>query len=158
MCRGCRAEIFDTNLAGIDLRHPYRDRRLTEFMLSVPAHQLYRHGRFKHLARAAAADLLPPEIPAREEPTLLTSLFRRGVFERQRADVHRLLVSNGSVWKQFVDTRIIEETLLCGPRRPHDEAVLWQCVAFESWLQRHRWHSKARQPCKWSVSLAESAA
>ena len=83
--RSVSLEIYDANLAGVDLRHPYRDRRLTKFMLAVPAHQLYRRGRFKHLARDAAAGLLPPEIPARTAPTLLTPLFRRGIFDRERA-------------------------------------------------------------------------
>jgi asparagine synthase (glutamine-hydrolysing) len=156
--RSVTAEIYDANLAGIDLRHPYRDRRLTEFMLSVPAHQLYRHGRFKHLAREAAAGLLPPEIPARTEPTLLTPLFRRGIFERERAAVRRLLLTSESAWDRYVDRNWVVEILQVGPQRPHDEIVLWQCVSFESWLRRHRWGAEARQFGDWSVSLTESAA
>ena len=156
--RGVTAEIFDANLAGVDLRHPYRDRRLTEFMLSVPAHQLYRHGRFKHLAREAAAGLLPPEIPARTEPTLLTPLFRRGIFEREDAVVRRLLMTADSTWDRYVDRGWVDDILRVGPRRPLDEIVLWQCVSFESWLRRHRWGAEARQSDRWSVSLTESAA
>ncbi len=156
--RGISAEIFDANIAGVDLRHPYRDRRLTEFMLAVPAHQLYRHGCFKHLARVAAAGLLPPEIPARVEPTLLTPLFRRGVFERERAQVHRILGSVGAEWPRFVDRKRIEEILRSGPQLPLDEVLIWHCVGFESWLGRHGWKTDSRHGTNRTVSLVESAA
>ena len=156
--RGVSAEIFNANLAGVDLRHPYRDRRLTEFMLAVPAHQLYRHGRFKHLAREAAAGFLPPEIPARVEPTLLTPLFRRGVFERERLTVRRILDTSDAVWPQFVDRRWVEEILRFGPRRPLDEVLLWHCLGFESWVRRHGWMEVSRHGNSECVSLPESAA
>jgi hypothetical protein len=120
-------------------------------MLSVPAHQLYRHGRFKHMARAAAADLLPREIPARVEPTVLTPLFRRGIFDRERASVHRLLFSADSTWDRFVDRGWIKQTIDNGPQRAGDEIVLWQCVSLESWLLRHRWCVEARQSSDWPV-------
>jgi asparagine synthase (glutamine-hydrolysing) len=156
--RGISAEIYDANIAGVDLRHPYRDRRLTGFMLSVPAHQLYRHGRFKHLARIAAAGLLPPEIPARVEPTLLTPLFRRGVFERETAKVRRVLDDSDAEWPRFVDRKRVEEILRGGPQRPLDEVLLWHCVGFESWLGRHGWTAASRHGNNRTVSLTESAA
>jgi asparagine synthase (glutamine-hydrolysing) len=156
--RGVSAEIFDANSAGVDLRHPYRDRRLTEFMLTIPAHQLYRQGRYKHLARAAAAGLLPPEIPARVEPTLLTPLFRRGVFERERQMVQRILHGADAMWPRFVDRAWVEEILRVGPQRSLDEIILWHCVGFESWIGRHCRSATARQGNKETISLQESAA
>ena len=41
--RSASFDIFHASRSGVELRHPYRDRRLVEFMLSVPAYQLYRH-------------------------------------------------------------------------------------------------------------------
>jgi asparagine synthase (glutamine-hydrolysing) len=156
--RGVSVEIFSANSAGVDLRHPYRDRRLTEFMLAVPTHQLYRHGRFKPLARAAAAGLLPPEIPARVEPTLLTPLFRRGVFERERVTVQKILDASDTMWPRFVDRRKVEDILRFGPQQPLDEVLLWQCLGFESWLRRHEWKESPRRGNSERLSLQESAA
>jgi len=156
--RGVSAEIYDANCAGVDLRHPFRDRRLTEFMLAAPAHQLYRHGRYKHLARVAAAGLLPPEIPARVEPTLLTPLFRRGVFDREREMVERILRSSNAMWPRFVDRQRIEEIHRAGPRRPLDEVLLWHCLGFESWIRRHGWMDVCRHRSSECVSLQVSAA
>jgi asparagine synthase (glutamine-hydrolysing) len=156
--RGISAEIYDASRSGIDLRHPYRDRRLTEFMLAVPAHQLYRQGRYKHLARVASAGVLPSEIPARTEPTLLTPLFRRGIFEREGRTVRNILHSNHAVWPRFVDPRYVEEVLRNGPRRPLDEVVLWHCIGFETWIARHGWAAASRLGETRSVFLRESAA
>jgi asparagine synthase (glutamine-hydrolysing) len=156
--RGATLENFDGCRAGVEVRFPYRDRRLTEFMLQVPAHQLYRNGRHKHLARVVGAGLLPPEIPARVEPTVLTPLFRRGVFERERATVERLLGAKDAVWPRFVEPRLVAEILRFGPRRPLDEILLWHCVGFESWIRRHGWLDTTRHGSEGCVSLQESEA
>ena len=155
---GVSLEIFDGNGAGVEIRHPYRDRRLTEFMLQVPAHQLYRFGRYKYLARVAAEGLLPPEIPGRVEPTHLTPLFQRGVFEHQRETVHELLFTGDATWPRFVKRHYLENILQNGPRRPIDDMVLWHCIDLESWIRRHGWTPTARHNNQGSVSLQESAA
>ena len=135
--RSVSLEIFNANRAGIDLRHPYRDRRLIEFMLAVPSHQLYRRGRYKHVARVAATDFLPPEIPARELPTLLTPLFNRGLRERGAMRAHELLGSPGAMWPRWVDRDWLSDVVRDGPRREIDDVVWWQCAAFELWRVRH---------------------
>jgi len=136
--RGVSFEIFDAACAGIDLRHPYRDRRLVEFMLAVPAHQLYRRGRFKHLARVAAKNLLPEEIPARDQPTLLTPLFNRGVRDRGTETVQAILKESNAHWPCYVDRGWLSDVLQNGPRRPIDDVIVWHCLGFEHWMRRHQ--------------------
>src|SRR5581483_3873902 len=63
------AETVHTSHAGVELRLPYRDRRLVEFMLAIPAHQLYRHGLYKHVLRTAMVGVLPERIRRRRHPT-----------------------------------------------------------------------------------------
>ena len=55
-------EIFHASRCGVELRHPYRDRRLVEFMLAIPASQLYRRGRYKYMLRNAMRTILPDQI------------------------------------------------------------------------------------------------
>jgi asparagine synthase (glutamine-hydrolysing) len=155
---GVCLEIFDGNGVGVEIRHPYRDRRLTEFMLQVPAHQLYRNGRTKHLARVAAESFLPAEIANRVEPTYLTPLFQLGVFEHERETVEDLLFAGDAIWPQYVDRNFVTQVMSCGPSRPIDEMVLWHCVGFESWVRRHGWSAAPRHERSGSVSLQESAA
>ncbi len=135
--RSVSLEIFNANRAGIDLRHPYRDRRLVEFMLAAPAHQLYRRGRYKHVARVAATDFLPPEIPVRELPTLLTPLFYRGLRGRGARRTQELLGSPSAMWPRRVDRDWLSDVVRDGPRQEIDDLVWWQCAAFELWQIRH---------------------
>jgi asparagine synthase (glutamine-hydrolysing) len=45
-----------------ETRYPYLDRRLVEFLMSIPTDQLLRPGESRSLMRRALAHLLPPEI------------------------------------------------------------------------------------------------
>ncbi len=128
--------------AGIELRDPYRDLRLVEFMLRLPAHQLYRHGRYKHIARQALTGWLPDSIVQRTDPTLLTPLFHEGLRQKNRRVVEDLLESKDALWPRYVERRWIldalEESI-----SPALDVVLWQCVSFELWRRRWSWSSIA---------------
>lgn len=80
--RGASFDIFHASHSRVELRHPYRDRRLIEFILAVPAHQLYRQGLYKPILRNAMQGILPERIRRRRHPTSLTGLFLRGMAER----------------------------------------------------------------------------
>ena len=129
---------------GVELRDPYRDLRLVEFMLRLPAHQLYRHGRYKHIARRALAGRLPDSILQRTEPTLLTPLFDAGLRRRNRQVVEALLGSKEAVWRQYVEPRWVDDALN-GSISPALDVVLWQCLSSELWCRHWRWGS-LRQP------------
>lgn len=45
-----------------EVRYPYLDRRLVEFLMSIPTDQLLRPGESRSLMRRALAQVLPPEI------------------------------------------------------------------------------------------------
>ncbi|MDH3745721.1 MAG: asparagine synthase-related protein, partial [Acidobacteriota bacterium] len=130
-------EVFHTNREAIDLRHPYRDRRLIDFMLAIPAHQLYHRGRFKHAARQAVWDLLPAGILVRTDRTLLTPLFERGLWRREAERVGEILGHKDAVWPRYVRPDWLEGVRRGGGEHPVDGVILWQCVAFELW--RRRW-------------------
>jgi asparagine synthase (glutamine-hydrolysing) len=61
-----RFELADfaavTNVCGLDLRDPTKDRDLVEFCVSVPLEQLSRGGTGRWLLRRAMSGVLPPEI------------------------------------------------------------------------------------------------
>jgi asparagine synthase (glutamine-hydrolysing) len=128
--------------AGIELRDPYRDLRLVEFMLRLPAHQLYRHGRFKHIARRALTGWLPDSIVQRTDPTLMTPIFHAGLRGRNRRVVEDLLESKDAIWPRYVERRWILEALE-ESISPALDVVLWQCVSCELWRRRWGWSSTA---------------
>jgi asparagine synthetase B (glutamine-hydrolysing) len=73
----------NTNRHQIELRNPYRDRRLIEFVLAIPAYQLYSHGMFKHILRIAMRGVLPEIIRTRHGSTSFVALYHRSVEQEQ---------------------------------------------------------------------------
>lgn len=120
---------------GVELRDPYRDLRLVEFMLRLPAQHLYRHGRYKHIARQALKGWLTDSILQRTEPTLLTPLFEDGLRGRNRQIVEDLLGSQDAIWPRYVESSWVDRSL--GEAiSPALDVVLWHCVSFELWRRR----------------------
>lgn len=132
--RSLTLERFHTGLAGVDLRHPYRDRRLVEFMLQLPARQLYDGGRFKAIARRALRDRLPEGILGRREPTLLTPLFERAIRGEGRPIWEALLFSREATWPDYVDRQWVRGALERSSG-PLADVALWNCLSYELWRQ-----------------------
>jgi asparagine synthase (glutamine-hydrolysing) len=134
--RGLTVEIFHASREGVELRHPYRDRRLVEFMLGIPAHQLYLGGRHKPIARRAMQKLLPKEILERRSPTLLSSFLQTALRRSAAATVDRILFADGASWQEYVRPEFIRGLLESTEWRPTDDVVLWNCLSYELW---RRW-------------------
>ncbi len=121
---------------GIEVRNPYRDRRLVEFMAAVPGHQSYRGGLHKHILREAMRGILPERVRLRRRATSYVPLFNRGFFEREHATVRALLADPGAWWPRFVRRDWLEEAI-SRPVRARDDGpsavVPWFCVAIELW-------------------------
>jgi len=134
-----RQESARSAAAGVEVRRPYRDRRLIEMVLAVPAHQLYRPGWPKWLTRQAMRDLLPEGVRRRRRRSSLYPLFRRGVAERERRTVEALLDSPQAWWPRYVRSSWLRGFY---PERVTAEVdgagalVLWQCLTLELWRRR----------------------
>jgi len=129
-------EIFHASRCGVELRHPYRDRRLVEFMLAIPASQLYRRGRYKYMLRNAMRKTLPEQIRTRKEPTSLVPLFRRGLVEKEQATVKRLLSGSNQLWPRYVRADWLTQAVPGHYRSEAEELVLWFCICCELWRMR----------------------
>ncbi len=127
------AETVHTSRAGVELRLPYRDRRLVEFMLAIPAHQLYRHGLYKHVLRMGMRGVLPERIRRRRHPTSLTPLFVRGIVERERDTVRRLIANPACEWPRYVRSDWLQRVPPGARASEMEELILWLCVCFERW-------------------------
>ncbi|MGD1149295.1 MAG: asparagine synthase-related protein [Thermoanaerobaculaceae bacterium] len=124
------------NRLGIEIRNPYRDRRLVEFMASVPRHQVYRGGLNKHILREAMRGTLPDRVRLRKNATSYIPLYKRGFFERERATVRALLGVPDAWWPRFVRREWLESAVRepVGPRNDGAAALVpWFCVVAELW-------------------------
>jgi asparagine synthase (glutamine-hydrolysing) len=94
-------ETFTASEYPIDLRYPFRDRRLIEFMLAIPAYMIYSKGLNKHILRVAMNGILPEEVRCRADKTSLLPLFQKGL-EKERAVLQRCFHDSVAVWRKFV--------------------------------------------------------
>jgi asparagine synthase (glutamine-hydrolysing) len=121
----------------LELRHPYRDRRLVEFVLSIPAYQLYNLGFYKYILRVAMQGILPQSILSRSQPTSLTPLFSRGL-EREIKLLQADFQDPSTTWRKYVRADWILEhwNRKITPQSDGPSAVVpWLCVSFESWFR-----------------------
>ena len=129
------AEIFHASCHGIELRHPYRDRRLVEYVLSLPADQLYYHNTNKRVLRSAMKDILPEVVRTRLQPTSLGALFLRGLNrEKERLDAN--LRASGETLYGFIRSDWLwQHWNVSKPSNMDDSdtAVIWSCAAYLKW-------------------------
>jgi asparagine synthase (glutamine-hydrolysing) len=131
------AEIFNANRHTLDLRHPYRDRRLVEFVLSLPSYQLYKRGLYKYILRFGMYGILPEPIRTRYYPTQFYSLLRRG-FEREKSVMQACVHAPNAAWRMFVSADWLLkhwEDPVTAEADGASAMVPWLCIAYESWLQ-----------------------
>ncbi|MGB8212672.1 MAG: asparagine synthase-related protein [Anaerolineales bacterium] len=134
----CSGEVSYTNRHALELRHPYRDRRLVEFVLSLPAYQLYYHGLSKHILRIAMRGILPELIRTRLQPTSMEALYLRGV-EREKTILQACLEDPGSAWRKFVRADLLLDHmrgLVIPAARGSESVIPWLCVSYEAWYKR----------------------
>jgi asparagine synthase (glutamine-hydrolysing) len=122
--------------AGVELWYPYRDRRLVEYMLAVPAHQLLGWGRPKHIVRTAMRGILPEMVRLREAPTSLMPLCARGLVEREWTTAQLYLRGPNTMWQEYVRPEWLWGFLPARIAALEDGAqavVPWCCIALEMW-------------------------
>ncbi len=133
----CVGEIFNAGRYALDLRHPYRDLRLVEFVLALPAHQLYNRGYYKYILRVALKGILPENIRVRQQPTPLLSLFRRCI-EYENQILQANLQSPIATWRNFVRADWLNDhwNIPVTPETDGPEALVpWLCVSYIAWCQ-----------------------
>jgi asparagine synthase (glutamine-hydrolysing) len=129
-------ETFYASSYGIELRHPYRDRRLVEFVLQLPAYQLFNHGMNKPILRTAMQGILPEHILASRRSNSFNPLFIRGI-EREKKAFQAHLENPETKWGKYVNSEWLQKSwriiLKSGKLRPQG-AVVWDCISYEAWF------------------------
>jgi asparagine synthase (glutamine-hydrolysing) len=128
-------------LAGIDQRHPFYDRRLAEFGLALPDDQRWKDGTTKSVIRRGLASLLPPAIATREDKAEFSSTFvdalealgGRQAFAQLRSEEAGWV--NGSIVRERYETMIHLYTRVDESYIAHTDG-LWEVIGLEMWLER----------------------
>jgi len=129
------SELSNANRHVVELRHPYRDRRLVEFMLAIPAHQLHRCGSSKHILRMAMKSKMPDLVRLRQEVTSFLSLFVHGQ-EREIKVIYDWLQDPSAKWRRFVQSAWTFKRLgiaLTPAQEGPQALVIWRCLSYQAW-------------------------
>lgn len=122
----------------ISIRHPFRDRRIVEFLMSLPAWILGTNNLPKQFVRQASKDLLPETIIRRKKNTTLKPLFIKGVLNKEIDKARGLLSDSSCTWQEYINQDLISR-FMKDPHKPFKESdymVLWQVIGYELWRKR----------------------
>jgi asparagine synthase (glutamine-hydrolysing) len=122
---------------GVEMRHPFLDRRLFEWALAVPPFRLGEQGLVKAPLRRALADLLPAAIAGRADKGDYLYYWDRGLRVRERPRIEALLHRPLAEELGYVDGRALRGAYAryCAGGPIH-RAQLWAAVTLEEWLRR----------------------
>ena len=137
--RGRSAWVQWTNQAApqhqVEMRHPFYDRRLVEFLLRIPPGQKLGRGATKSILRVAMRDILPESILFRGGKANFIPLFDCGLGDREM-DRFRDMIGSGWLGKLgYIDSAGLLKSLQSydrvGKRR---KTFLFIAAVLEEWL------------------------
>ncbi len=109
-------ELFDHYAAahGVELRHPFLDKRLVEFCLALPSDQSFQGGWTRMILRRALRGLLPEAVRWRNGKAHYTPNFARGLFDLDGARLAGY-AANLSAVRPYVDVPHVQAMVRQGP-------------------------------------------
>lgn len=119
---------------GLEASSPYYDRRLVEFMLSIPQEQIARPGERRRLQRRAMRHLLPESVWRRDAKTYFYPMLRQGVEEKEWHRISLLLQDPRIVQDGWVDGDWLARLMRGREVRAQHAHALSLCVNLELWL------------------------
>ena len=127
---------------GIEIRDPFRDRRLIEFIVSVPAYQLYDGRRTKTIQRNATQEILPDVVRQnRQRVGTLTGLGDRGLFDAGLPYFQEVASRHDALWRTFIDQRWMDTILNNVQQTSYhgaESVLVWKCVMGERWWTKYQ--------------------
>ncbi len=130
------SEVLYSSPYQLEVRTPYRDRRLVEFFVALPAYQLYRRGVFKFIVRNAMKGVLPESVRIKHKSsTSFLPLYLRGL-EEERPWLQKFFQNKVSVWGNYIRREWVD-SYWKGQQSIENQALfitpIWSCVVFETW-------------------------
>ena len=124
------AESYWSGQYRVEVRYPLRDRRIIEYMLQVPDHQLRFNQTMRPILRAAVADLLPEPQLNRLDKANFSPLFQHGA-QAAAALIARYLDDPENLWSRFLRKDWV--TGNAAPTQDVADALKWIAVSVELW-------------------------
>ncbi|GBE94178.1 lasso peptide isopeptide bond-forming cyclase [Nostoc cycadae] len=156
-CRTLNSALFTTVLELGDLcsaafslesRHPFMDKRLIEFCLSLPPEQKLNQGWSRLVMRRGLEGILPQEVQWRGGKTDMTPNFQRGLLHLDRLLVDQVMTNDGSNLQEFVDLNTLHryyKNLISTTEDANDDSTIpvWKALTLALWLNHNQINHKS---------------
>lgn len=133
-----RFSVLDVSCAyaGVELRLPFLDRRVVEFLLAAPPESRSWDGEDRRILREATRGLLPEVIRTRRDKASLLGLVHRGLREQSRCRVEALLRDSRAASLGFIVPEPLRECLEAYWSGTHSQEYRFlSALALEAWLR-----------------------
>ncbi len=125
----------------IELRHPFLDKRLVEFCLSLPAEQKMWQGWTRMVMRRGMAGVLPEAIQWRRDKMDATPNFIDGLVNRDRPLLEAVMTSKLQHIESIANLQVLQtayQRLTTTQRSTDaDRMTVWQIASLTTWLEHH---------------------
>jgi asparagine synthase (glutamine-hydrolysing) len=122
---------------GVEVRHPFLDRRLVELCLALPSDQKLWRGWGRGVLRRAMDGVLPEKVRWRVGKTRLGAQFDRS-FVRDRALLDDVIEKNPDALADYVDLAVLRDAYrrYRANANKEDGVAVWTAVTLGLWLRR----------------------
>lgn len=131
-------ELYDAYAAAhqIELRHPFLDKQLVEFCLSMPSRLSFKDGWTRWILRRSLDGLVPDAVRWRSGKANYTPNFAHGLFTLDADALARYTRDLGPI-APYVDTSRVRKMIDCGPAIGDAQMThLCTIVSMAYWLRR----------------------
>ena len=135
--KGLSGLDYVSKLYRIEQRHPYLNRRVIEFLTSLPPNLLFRQGFNKWVLRQAMAGILPEKIRTRKSCGTCTDLVHLGWRQNEKARINQLINHSLTAAAGWIDQERLKKAWLKYWEGADED--LWYLNA---WLNTELWLEK----------------
>jgi asparagine synthase (glutamine-hydrolysing) len=121
---------------GLEVRVPYLDRELVEYVERLPAYLKVRNGRQKWLHRMICRDFLPKAIVSRKKRGFAVNIVDDWFNKSLSGKMEEFLLDSSSLMYQFLQPNVVQKILAKHiSKRMDNHKILFSLVVFEEWLR-----------------------
>jgi len=121
---------------GLEVRVPYLDKEVVEYVERLNAHFKVRNGSRKLLHRKVCHDFLPKEIVNRKKRGFATNVVDDWFHNSMSSKMDSFLLDSGSLMFQFLRPKAVQRLLKDHISRKNDNyKILFSLIVFEQWLR-----------------------
>lgn len=127
---------------GLEVRVPFLDRDVVEYVQRLPSNLKVRHGRQKWLHRRVSSRYLPSAVTRRKKKGFAVNIVDGWFREALGGRMQGFFMDSSSKMYRYLNSRVAQRLFLdhVAGRADHHK-ILFSLVVFEEWLRCNRIHS-----------------